>query len=45
MATSHPHFCDAEGFFNLSLRHRIKLHSVEHEFYFPEDVISNEYSL
>ena len=45
MATSHPHFCDAEGFFNLALRHRIKLCSVEHEFYFPEDVIRNEYSL
>ena len=45
MVVSHLHFCDAEGFFNLALRHRIKLHPIEHEFYFPEDVIRNEYSL
>ena len=45
MAVSHSHFCDVEGFFNSALRHRIKLRSVEHEFYFPEDVIRNEYSL
>ena len=45
MAISHPHFCDTEGFFNSALRHRIKLCQFEHEFYFPEDVIRNEYSL
>ena len=45
MALFHPHFCDAEGFFNSTLRHGDKLHLVEHEFYFPEDVIRNEYSL
>ena len=45
MVVSHPHFCDAEGFFNSALRHRIKLRPFEDEFYFSEDVIRNEYSL
>ena len=45
MAVSHSRFCDVEGFFNLALRHRIKLCPIEHEFYFPEDIIRNEYSL
>ena len=45
MTVSHSHFFDAEGFFNLALRHRIKFCPVEHEFYFPKDIIRNEYSL
>ena len=45
MAVCHPCFCDAEGFFNSALMHRIKLRPFEHEFYFPKDVIRNEYSL
>ena len=35
MATSHPRFCDSEGFYHLALRQRIKLDKIEHEFYFP----------
>ena len=45
MVVSHPCFCDIEGFYHLDLRHRIKLGKAEHEFYFPEDIIRNEYSL
>ncbi len=45
MAVSHSHFCDAEDFFNSTLGYRIKLHLVQHEFYFHKDVIRNEYSL
>ena len=45
MAISHPQFCDTEGFYHLALRHRIKLGKIEHELYFPKDVIRNEYSL
>ena len=45
MVVSHPHFCDIEGFYHLSLRHRIKLGKVEHEFSFLDDIIRNEYSL
>ena len=45
MAVSHSHFFDVEGFFNSTLRDRIKLRHVEHEFYFLEDIIRNEHSL
>ena len=45
MVVSHPHFCDTEGFYHLALRHRIKLGKIEREFYFPEDIMRNEYSL
>ena len=45
MVVFHPHFCHVEGLFDSSLRHRIQLHPFEHEFYFLEDVIRNEYSL
>lgn len=42
MAISHPCFCDSEGFYHLAPRHRVKLGKVDHEFYFPEDIIRNE---
>lgn len=45
MTIYHPHFCDFEGFYNLALRHRNKLGKIEHEFYFPQDIIRNAYSL
>ena len=45
MVVSHPHFCDTEGFYNQTLRHRIKLGGIKHEFYYPEDIIINEFSL
>ena len=45
MAVSHPRFCDSEGFFNQTLRHRIKLGEVKHDSYYPEDIIRNEFSL
>lgn len=45
MAISHPHFCDSEGFFNQTLRHRIKLGLVKHDLYYPEDIIRNKFSL
>ncbi len=45
MAVSHARFCDTEGFFNSALRLRIKLRPSQHDFYFHEDIIRNEYSL
>ena len=45
MAISHPRFCDTEGFYNQTLRHRIKLRGIKHEFYYPEDIIRKEFSL
>ena len=44
MVVSHPHFCDIEGFFDV-LRLRAKVGTKDHEFYFPEDIIRNEFSL
>ena len=45
MAISHPCFCDIEGFYNQTLRHRIKLGSIKHDSYYLEDIIRNEFSL
>lgn len=44
MAMSHDHFCDIEGFFSV-FRRRDKVGSKDHEPYFPEDIIRNEFSL
>ena len=45
MAISHSYFFDTEGFYNQTLRHRIKLGGIKHEFYYLEDIIRNEFSL
>lgn len=44
MAMSHPHFCDTKGFFDV-FRKRAKVGAMEHQFYFLEDIIRNEFSL
>ena len=45
MVLSHSRFCDTKGFFNKMFRLRIKLEKIDHEFYYPEDIIRNEFSL
>lgn len=45
MVVSHPHFCDTKGFYNQTLRHMIKLGSIKHDSYYPEEIIRNEFSL
>ena len=45
MAISHPHFCDIEGFYNLTFRLRVKLGKIKHDSYYLEDIIRNEFSL
>ena len=45
MVVSHSHFCDTKGFFNQMFRLRFKLGKIDHEFYYLEDIIRNEFSL
>lgn len=45
MVVSHAHFCDTKGFYDLVFRIRAKFGSINHEPYFPDDIIRNEFSL
>ena len=44
MATTHPKFNDSEGYFEI-FRQRAKAKAHKHEFYYPENIIRNEFSL
>ena len=44
LAQSHPRFIDLEGFYEM-FRERKKSRIFTHNFYYPEDVIKNDFSL